>query len=963
MYTYKEHIYSLMMSLILLTGFSACQTYDLDIYEDIWTDGNGLTIIPLLSQAQTRAVGDEELGNDDFNENKLNTLDVFVAEKGTNAIVKQWHLTIASATSKTVEEKVRYLLESKWANSNLDRTKTYTVYVAVNNGVTKIADPTATGYISTVAELQAAHVKDVNIFTHKDEENYRATGDDTHEYGTDSYADDSKEFVMSGVIPEWNYNSNNAEQVFSVNLERAAAKIVVDLEFTQDFIDSWTYELDYEVVNGVVTKTPKRDSNGRLIFKTYQEGDDIPDGYNVGDKIPKTTDITTLEVGTPAWRYGNFVVNADVFNPASTGITSTLTQESKIFGWMIRDELEYGSKDAGYPFQILTYSYPYTWAKADAINKAPFIIFSVGYAIDDVQPNVRGYDYYRIPIVDELVTDALKRNHIYKVKVKIDSFGSVGLNEAVDLHPQYEVLPWNEEAADNSNLIGKNLDYLMVQPTEFTLRGNGKQEVSLNFFKPSGKKLIISEAKIYYKNASGTTVSKGSTQYNSSTADGISATEETKISYNGTGITYNTATGTYNATTNTGGVIIDATSSPQSGTFDISSYALDNHAVKYIEFKVTLEGTSLSRTVRLQHFPLDNIQGASGLWSSRYGVKNVTRTYTYYTYSQYQANQNTIIREGPQGINGNPFGWNNWPNNGTHNSEATAVSNQYGSSSVQGDGWFYFRTSTWFGYDYYRVRYYTYSDTETNDPWVEYNVNSTRNYTRSDDIFSARVYYNGNIYEINPNNTGWRGGNTGLKNNNKYIIQISSTSSDYVLGRPTLDGDYKSGDHVVSPAFMIASQLAATTSQHPERDANDLTGSNSYYQKGLQAAKHCGTYMEVDGTGTNETRWTGWRLPTREEVGIILQYQNAGFDTMSPVMTGSYYWTLEGAAVATGINEETDQWDANWSTMFSDPNNDYINRANDDRYYSGGYYYNLHNTYIRCVRDLSESEVKKLNGN
>lgn len=215
---------------------------------------------------------------------------------------------------------------------------------------------------------------------------------------------------------------------------------------------------------------------------------------------------------------------------------------------------------------------------------------------------------------------------------------------------------------------------------------------------------------------------------------------------------------------------------------------------------------------------------------------------------------------------------------------------------------------------------------------------SAGNTSTESNLFQAKFYYNGYVYIYED---GYYGGNwsrSSLTNNSKYVIQISSTSNQYVLGRPYLNGNKQSNDHVVSPAFMIASQLGATSNKTPRN--------NAIASYGRAAANHCDTYKEVDSDGTE---WTGWRLPTREEVGVILRYQHANYDTMDPVMTGRYYWTLEGAAVATGINNEDYQtWYQNWAVRYSDTSYDYE--------YGDG------NCYIRCIRDMSASEIESLNG-
>ena len=145
-----------------------------------------------------------------------------------------------------------------------------------------------------------------------------------------------------------------------------------------------------------------------------------------------------------------------------------------------------------------------------------------------------------------------------------------------------------------------------------------------------------------------------------------------------------------------------------------------------------------------------------------------------------------------------------------------------------------------------------------------------------------------------------------------YVIQITSTSNKYSLGKPVLDINYQSQDKVASPAFMIASQLGAVTPT-----TNPVT-----------ASTHCGTYMEVEeGTGK---RFVGWRLPTKQEVEVIIGYQNGEYTnqvTMVEVLGGRYYWALDGTAAYVSTGTEGTE----------------------------------NNAYVRCVRDLTLEEVNALN--
>lgn len=206
--------------------------------------------------------------------------------------------------------------------------------------------------------------------------------------------------------------------------------------------------------------------------------------------------------------------------------------------------------------------------------------------------------------------------------------------------------------------------------------------------------------------------------------------------------------------------------------------------------------------------------------------------------------------------------------------------------------------------------------------WVDWSTDQTahtpqKTVSAPNSLFRAKVYTGSSINYIVDQ---WRGSNmyyavvgqviSNLHNNRMYIVQITSTSDDYILGRVTLDSNYQSQEHLVSPAFMIASQLGAT---QPTTSATD-------------AATQCGLYKEVTAEGV---AYTGWRLPTREEVGIIMGYQYVPDAAIDEVLAGDHYWTLEGRAVS--------------KTNYSQSSFD-------------GY-----RGYIRCVRDLSADEVREFN--
>ena len=204
----------------------------------------------------------------------------------------------------------------------------------------------------------------------------------------------------------------------------------------------------------------------------------------------------------------------------------------------------------------------------------------------------------------------------------------------------------------------------------------------------------------------------------------------------------------------------------------------------------------------------------------------------------------------------------------------------------------------------------------TKDGWIDWQTDQAEHNTRKtyhDDIFNARVYENNNMYEYydygggrygnNPPFTAQKGSRLTEQNNNQmYVVQITETDGTYVIGHGTSDND-----DMVSPAFMLASQLGV------------VTISNSSFN---MAKKHCDKYIEVN---TDKKKYTDWRLPTPSEVKVICKYQNnKNQDVMSEVLKRQYYWTRNGKKTLANSQDGSSQG------------------------------------FIRCVRDLSPDEVKKL---
>lgn len=129
-----------------------------------------------------------------------------------------------------------------------------------------------------------------------------------------------------------------------------------------------------------------------------------------------------------------------------------------------------------------------------------------------------------------------------------------------------------------------------------------------------------------------------------------------------------------------------------------------------------------------------------------------------------------------------------------------------------------------------------------------------------------------------------------FNNPRMYHVHVTATSSSYIVARPRLDEDgftesSPENTKLVSPSFMIASQLGATNI--PGGFGGGFGGSLRQLPGGVQQAKmHCEQYIEV---GADGTIYDDWRLPTAAEIEIIARHQYAS-DAMAEVLSGSRYY-------------------------------------------------------------------------
>lgn len=178
-----------------------------------------------------------------------------------------------------------------------------------------------------------------------------------------------------------------------------------------------------------------------------------------------------------------------------------------------------------------------------------------------------------------------------------------------------------------------------------------------------------------------------------------------------------------------------------------------------------------------------------------------------------------------------------------------------------------------------------------------------------------RTYYNngGSWNHTDSKNPG---------NQRMYHVHVTATSNEYTIARPKIldeDGnatsdvengytdDSADNSLLVSPSFMIASQLGVTSSVSSASENN--------YQRALNQCKnYVETYKDENG---QTVHLRDWRLPTKAEIDIIAELQEKDDGAVDIVLAGRYYFCASPSMYTEGASD----------------------------YESNGY-------FIRCIRDV-----------
>lgn len=416
----KKHglVYSMVVLLAWL--LPAC-TADDDLAPAV-KPAEGLTISLETPGVLSRVT---EAGNDALNENTISQaqLLIFNSEgKRTPDGYRSFEFTDGKAEA--------VIATGNWKNNtqlfNKGADATYDIYVVANahEGSTSLQSvETLDGLLSAVDEdadiwkLEGANIGTGTVYT-------------------------NKRFAMSGVSSGFVPNAEEDECTIPVTMERLAAKVEVNITFSDGFKAKFTPTGFYSSLRNYARRSLLR-----------------------ADKEESFTDRGIA---------GNGANDPMVAAP----------------------EKDFDKRTA----KLVLYTYPTDWG-GDVLQETFVLLNMPGNYTEQegAKPESKGSNYYKIPVrLGDAAAHQLNRNTIYRVNVTIDRMGQPQLDVPVELKPTYEVIPWTEVTIDVDN---GDLNYLEVVKDEIIMKNIEKSEEQ---YFTSSSPVTASIEEVYYYDKYGT---------------------------------------------------------------------------------------------------------------------------------------------------------------------------------------------------------------------------------------------------------------------------------------------------------------------------------------------------------------------------------------------------------------------------------------------------------------------------
>lgn len=260
--------------------------------------------------------------------------------------------------------------------------------------------------------------------------------------GTGTVGYTGKRFAMSGVSSGFVPETKEDEYTISVPMERLAAKVEVNIFFSDEFKAKFKPIGFYSSLRNYATRSLLR-----------------------ADKEESFTD---------------------------RGIAGNEANDPMVAA----PEKDFDKRTA----KLVLYTYPTDWG-GDVLQETFVLLNMPGSYTEQegAQPEHKGSNYYKIPVrLGDATAHQLNRNTIYRVKVTIDRMGQPQLDVPVELTPKYEVIPWTTVTIDVDN---GDLNYLEVVKDEIIMKNIEKSEEQ---YFTSSSPVTASIEEVYYYDKYGT---------------------------------------------------------------------------------------------------------------------------------------------------------------------------------------------------------------------------------------------------------------------------------------------------------------------------------------------------------------------------------------------------------------------------------------------------------------------------
>lgn len=407
------------MCLALLVAAASSCTRDEFVEKGTVNYEKGLCF-SLYADGDMQLAGTRSPGVDELNENLISTVDIFLF-KNDGSLNRGGYAHADVATS----DEVVYLYQGNdWLNNFNEQEGPYTVYALANYK----GDATLSS-IQSLDDLKTVVAKDVDVVK------WEGMGNPAYEGKT--FLMDGKQTVTYADLQ--NAQSNGEPYVANVPVTRAAVKIELTLNFSED----WTKKF-------MATGLKAQLSNYASITPALAEGNPLDGDQRGLSNYP----------GLSGEAVNNFSSDPVFFRPENTYS---------------------GSK-------IRFYTYINRWD--DFINNETMLLIDLpgrydenGNPGDNENAQVLTHNFYKVPIISNAAPQVFQRNTFYQIIATVDMKGTETVDVPVELtNVQFETAPWDNDIINVGE--GDTPSYLVLNETHVDIR-NANGYDGLEFYSSS----------------------------------------------------------------------------------------------------------------------------------------------------------------------------------------------------------------------------------------------------------------------------------------------------------------------------------------------------------------------------------------------------------------------------------------------------------------------------------------------